>query len=73
MADLFEGLDDDPETRRLVAASLACEQCRALHAGGVRQFHFYTLNRAELSHGHLPRAGRSRPKATPARQAAVGV
>jgi methylenetetrahydrofolate reductase (NADPH) len=50
MADLFEGLDNDPETRRLVAASVACEQCRALHAGGVEQFHFYTLNRAELAH-----------------------
>ncbi|MBK8175617.1 MAG: methylenetetrahydrofolate reductase [Rhodospirillales bacterium] len=50
MADLFDGLDDDPETRRLVAASVACEQCRALHAQGVKQFHFYTLNRAELAH-----------------------
>lgn len=49
MADLFEGLDDDPETRRLVAASVAIEQCRALHAGGVKQFHFYTLNRADLA------------------------
>ena len=49
MADLFEGLDDDPETRRLVAASVACAQCRALHAQGVEQFHFYTLNRADLA------------------------
>jgi len=49
MAELFENLDDAPETRRLVAASVAIEQCRALHAGGVRQFHFYTLNRAELA------------------------
>lgn len=49
MADVFEGLDDDPETRRLVAASVAIEQCRALHAGGVKQFHFYTLNRADLT------------------------
>ena len=49
MADLFEGLDDDPETRHLVAASVAVEQCRALHAGGVRRFHFYTLNRADLT------------------------
>lgn len=48
MAEVFENLDDAPETRRLVAASVAIEQCRALHAGGVRQFHFYTLNRAEL-------------------------
>ncbi|MER2633707.1 MAG: methylenetetrahydrofolate reductase [Rhizobiaceae bacterium] len=50
MGDVFEGLDDDPETRRLVAASVACEQCRALHAQGVRQFHFYTLNRADLAY-----------------------
>ena len=49
MADVYEGLDDDPETRRLVAASVAIEQCRALHAGGVKQFHFYTLNRADLT------------------------
>ncbi len=48
LAELFDGLDDDPDTRDLVAASLAAEQCRALHAGGVEQFHFYTLNRAEL-------------------------
>lgn len=49
MADLFAGLDADPQTQRLVAASVAAEQCRALHAGGVNQFHFYTLNRASLS------------------------
>ena len=48
MADLFEGLDDDPETRKLVAATVAAEQCRALSAHGVEAFHFYTLNRAEL-------------------------
>ena len=54
LADLFEGLDEDPETRRLVAATVAAEQCRALHAGGVREFHFYTLNRADLDLCHLP-------------------
>ena len=48
MAELFEGLDDDPETRKLVAASVAAEQCRGLHAAGVDQFHFYTMNRADL-------------------------
>ena len=48
MAGHFEGLDDDPDTRRLVAASLAAEQCRRLHANGVHEFHFYTLNRADL-------------------------
>lgn len=49
MHELFEGLDDDPETRRLVAMSVASEQCRALRAGGVDEFHFYTLNRADLT------------------------
>ncbi len=49
MADLFDGLDDDPETRRLVAAAVAVEQCRALHGHGVEHFHFYTLNRADLT------------------------
>jgi methylenetetrahydrofolate reductase (NADPH) len=48
MAGHFEALDDDPDTRRLVAASLAAEQCRRLHANGVHEFHFYTLNRADL-------------------------
>jgi methylenetetrahydrofolate reductase (NADPH) len=46
---LFEGLDDHPAARQLVAATVAAEMCRRLYAGGVRHFHFYTLNRAELS------------------------
>jgi len=49
MDALFEGLDDDPDTRRLVAASVAIEQCRLLQAEGIEEFHFYTLNRAELT------------------------
>ena len=49
MARLFEGLDDHPQARQLVAATVAAELCRRLYAGGVRDFHFYTLNRAELS------------------------
>jgi methylenetetrahydrofolate reductase (NADPH) len=49
MAGHFDGLDDDPDTRRLVAASIAAEQCRRLHADGVHEFHFYTLNRADLT------------------------
>ncbi|MDA1090418.1 MAG: methylenetetrahydrofolate reductase [Proteobacteria bacterium] len=48
MAELFDGLDGDPETRKLVAASVAAEQCRALHAEGITDFHFYTMNRADL-------------------------
>jgi methylenetetrahydrofolate reductase (NADPH) len=50
MAELFEGLDDDPESRRLVAATVAAEQCRQLHAQGITDFHFYTLNRADLTY-----------------------
>ncbi|MGA8259488.1 MAG: methylenetetrahydrofolate reductase [NAD(P)H] [Arenicellales bacterium] len=48
--ELFDGLDADPETRRLVAATVAAEQCAKLRARGVREFHFYTLNRAELTY-----------------------
>ena len=50
MEGLFDGLDDRPEARQLVSATIAAELCRRLYAGGVRQFHFYTLNRAELSY-----------------------
>ena len=49
VARAFDGLDADPQTRQLVAAGLASEQCAALAAEGVREFHFYTLNRAELT------------------------
>lgn len=49
MAELFEGLDDAPDTRQLVAASVAAEQCLQLKSRGVTEFHFYTLNRAELT------------------------
>lgn len=48
-AQMFEGLDSDPATRKLVAAWIAAEQCRTLQSHGVREFHFYTLNRAELT------------------------
>ena len=46
---LFEGLDDHPAARQLVAATVAAELCRKLYAGGVKQLHFYTMNKAELS------------------------
>ena len=49
MDRLFEDLDDHPAARQLVAATIAAEMCRKLYAGGVREFHFYTLNRAELA------------------------
>ncbi len=50
LAYLFEGLDHDPETRKLVSATVAAEQCQALMAAGVKEFHFYTLNRADLAY-----------------------
>ena len=46
----FDGLDDDPDTRRMIAASFAIEQVRRLQEHGVQEFHFYTLNRAELTY-----------------------
>jgi methylenetetrahydrofolate reductase (NADPH) len=48
LARRFEGLDDDPATRKLIAASVAAEQVLDLVDKGVREFHFYTLNRADL-------------------------
>lgn len=45
----FRGLDEDADTRRLIAASVAIEQVQDLLREGVREFHFYTLNRAELT------------------------
>lgn len=49
MEQVFAGLEQHPETRQLVAATLAAEFCCKLYAGGVRDFHFYTLNRPELT------------------------
>ena len=48
LAQRFHGLDDEPETRNLVAAMVAAEQVAALRREGVNHFHFYTLNRADL-------------------------
>lgn len=50
LARLFDGLDDHPAARQLVSATVAAELCRKLYAGGVKQLHFYTMNRAELSY-----------------------
>ena len=46
---MFVGLDSDPETRKLVAATISAEQCKQLAKQGIKEFHFYTLNRADLS------------------------
>jgi methylenetetrahydrofolate reductase (NADPH) len=50
MGQLFEGIDDDPEARRMVAMVIAAEQVRLLQANGVDEFHFYTLNRPDLTY-----------------------
>lgn len=49
LANLFDGLDNDPETRNLIAGTVAVEQCEGLQREGVEHFHFYTLNRAALT------------------------
>jgi methylenetetrahydrofolate reductase (NADPH) len=49
MARLFDGLENHPAARQLIAATLAAELSRKLYAGGVKSLHFYTLNRAELA------------------------
>lgn len=50
LRDRFDGLDDDAQTRQLIAASVAIEQVRRLESEGVEDFHFYTLNRSELTY-----------------------
>jgi methylenetetrahydrofolate reductase (NADPH) len=65
MDGLFEGLDEQPAARHLVAATVAAELCRRLYAGGVRDFHFYTLNRPELAYAICHLLGK-RPVSEPA-------
>jgi methylenetetrahydrofolate reductase (NADPH) len=62
MEALFEGLDDRPGPRALVSAVAAADLCRRLYAGGVRDFHFYTLNKAEQAYAICHLLG-LRPKA----------
>ncbi|GAB2946794.1 methylenetetrahydrofolate reductase [Hafnia psychrotolerans] len=50
MTSMFEGLDDDPETRKMVGANIAMDMVKILSREGVKDFHFYTLNRAEMSY-----------------------
>jgi methylenetetrahydrofolate reductase (NADPH) len=64
LQERFTGLEDDAETRRLIAASVAIEQVHSLAAHGVTEFHFYTLNRAELTFAICHALGlRPRPSA----------
>jgi methylenetetrahydrofolate reductase (NADPH) len=70
----FSGLDDDAETRRLIAAAVAIEQVQALVRHGVHEFHFYTLNRAELSYAICHALGlRPRPPPPPDARERLGV
>ena len=50
MSSQFAGLDDDAETRKLVGANIAMDMVKILSREGVTDFHFYTLNRAEMSY-----------------------
>jgi methylenetetrahydrofolate reductase (NADPH) len=65
MVHRFDGLDDDADTRRLIAASVAIEQVQELEKHGVSEFHFYTLNRSELTYAICHALG-VRPVATQA-------
>ena len=49
LAEMFQGLEEDIETRRMIAATVAGDLCRRLRNEGDEQFHFYTLNRADLT------------------------
>jgi methylenetetrahydrofolate reductase (NADPH) len=66
----FDGLDDDPETRRMIAAHVAIDQVQHLREHGVEEFHFYTLNRAELTYAICHALG-LRPQAAPQAHAQV--
>lgn len=66
MHERFAGLDDDAETRRLIAASVAIAQVQSLTEHGVRDFHFYTLNRAELTFAICHALGLRPPSQEPA-------
>ncbi|MBV8784080.1 MAG: methylenetetrahydrofolate reductase [Gammaproteobacteria bacterium] len=65
LRERFAGLEEDAETRRLIAASVAIEQVEALSRHGVQEFHFYTLNRAELTYAICHTLGVRPPAATP--------
>lgn len=69
MAPLFDGLEHDVETRKLVAVTVAADQCQKLAEAGVTEFHFYTLNRADLTFALCHILG-LRPRAAQTPQAA---
>lgn len=65
MHKMFDGLDNDPETRSLVGASIAIDMVKILSREGVKDFHFYTLNRSELTYAICHTLG-VRPELVPA-------
>ncbi|MDR3535265.1 MAG: methylenetetrahydrofolate reductase [NAD(P)H] [Acetobacteraceae bacterium] len=67
LGHMFEGTEDDPDIRRIVGAVVAAEQVRVLQANGVDEFHFYTLNRPELTYAiaHILGVRPARPAARP--------
>jgi methylenetetrahydrofolate reductase (NADPH) len=72
LAERFAGLDDDPQTHALVAAAVAAEQVLDLVERGVSDFHFYTLNRADLAFAICHMIGIRTPlQQQPAREAAA--
>jgi methylenetetrahydrofolate reductase (NADPH) len=66
LQERFEGLEEDPDTRRLIAANVAIEQVQELKGHGVTEFHFYTLNRAELTYAICHALGLRAPTRPPA-------
>ncbi|MFI4949971.1 MAG: methylenetetrahydrofolate reductase [NAD(P)H] [Caulobacterales bacterium] len=70
LANLFEGLDGDPDTRRLLACSVATEMCARLAEEGFSDFHFYTLNRADLTYAICRVLGVREPEDPPKEAAA---
>jgi len=71
LGNLFDGLDGDPETRRLIAASVATEMCARLAEEGFSDFHFYTLNRADLTYAICRVLGVREPTAPDEKEAAA--
>ena len=67
LAEKFDGLDDDAETRKLVAATVAAGQVQKLTKHGVDTFHFYTMNRAGSRVRDLPSAGHPPARRTESR------
>jgi methylenetetrahydrofolate reductase (NADPH) len=67
LEQMFAGTEEDPDTRRMIGAVIAAEQVRLLQANGVDEFHFYTLNRPDLTYAIALLLGvRPQPAITPA-------